>query len=293
MQIQNIIPDFLSTFELTKTFEIGQLETYLSKHPDIFEQYFPNHCPRTEERLNAAIEKYPAKVGEIRTISEYLPKIIEVMESEFNKKYNLALNLSYKLIVGTFGSNAFVTRNNKREIYFAVEKLSPEENHLKVIVAHELGHVAHFSFATNKGMDWTNVDWMNGLTTLYTEGAATYLSKKIVPGLNESVYYSYDDNGDPWLTCFKENKSKIKNRFLEDVLSGWNMEKEREWFRLSGGSYFGFNRLGYFLGTDYVENLVKKLGEEAALTFWNGNDVEQCFGVACEIEKMKVTHKMD
>ena len=31
-------------------------------------------------------------------------------------------------------------------------------------------------------MDWKTVDWMHGLTTLYTEGAATYLSKKIVPG---------------------------------------------------------------------------------------------------------------
>ena len=40
------------------------------------------------------------------------------------------------------------------------------------------------------------------------------------------------------------------------------MAKEKEWFRLSGGGYFGYNRLGYLLGTDYVENLVGKIGEE-------------------------------
>jgi hypothetical protein len=144
-----------------------------------------------------------------------------------------------------------------------------------VIVAHEIGHVTHFSFADKQGMDWKTVDWMHGLTTLFTEGAATYLSKKIVPGLNDSVYYSFDDNGDEWLACFEDNKNEIKKRFLEDVLAGWDMAKEREWFRLSGGSYFGFNRLGYFLGTEYVENLVDQLGEEAALTFWNGNDVKK------------------
>ncbi len=29
-------------------------------------------------------------------------------------------------------------------------------------------------------------------------------------------------------------------------MAGWNDVKEKEWFRLSGGRYFGYNRLGYF-----------------------------------------------
>ena len=123
-------------------------------------------------------------------------------------------------------------------------------------------------------MNWKMVDWMHGLTTLYTEGAATYLSKKIVPGLNESVYFTYDDEGTPWVACFEENKVQVKQRFLKDVLSGWDMAKEKEWFRLSGGNYFGYNRLGYLLGTEYVEQLVNRMGEAQALSFWNGNDVK-------------------
>ncbi|MBO1913223.1 hypothetical protein J4G37_51495, partial [Microvirga sp. 3-52] len=133
--------------------------------------------------------------------------MIKKIEALFNKTFNIDLNLalSYKLIVGTFGSNAFVTQDNKREIYFAVEKLSADIEHLKVIVAHEIGHVAHFSFASNQDMNWTTVDWLNGLTTLYTEGVATYLSKKTVPNLNASVYFTYDAEGDSWVECYEKN----------------------------------------------------------------------------------------
>lgn len=274
MFIQNSIPDFLALYESKKEFELLDLESYINSYPEVYEQYFPIHCPKTEVRLRAAIKKYPATIVDIRTISQKLPIIIEEIETQYSNAYFLDLNIGYKLIVGTYGSNAFVTRTTQREIYFAVEKLSSKTDHLKVIVAHEIGHVAHFSFATQKEMDLTKVDWMHGLTTLYTEGAATYLSRKIVPGLNNSVYFTYDDDGDLWVNCFEENKPEVKQRFLEDASSGWDMTKEKEWFRLSGGSYFGHNRLGYLLGTDYIEHLVGRVGEDEALLFWKGNDVK-------------------
>ena len=274
MLIQNIIPEFLAAYESNTDFGVSNLEAYIQRNPEVFDQYFPNHCPKTEARFQSAIVQYPKEIGEIRTISERLPEVIEEIETDFSTMFFSDFDLGYKLIVGTFGSNAFVSPDNRREIYFAAEKLSSQTDHLKVIVAHEIGHVAHFSFATNQGMDWTTVDWMNGLTTLYTEGVATYLSKRVVPELKESVYFTYDDDGDPWVTCYEENKMKVKRHFFEDVLAGWDMTKEKEWFRLSGGNYFGYNRLGYLLGTDYVEYLVDRIGEAKALTYWNGNDLK-------------------
>ena len=223
--IQNIIPDFLAAYESNTDFEVSNLEAYIHRHPEVFDQYFPNHCPKTEARFQSALVQYPTKIRGIRTISERLPEVIEQNETDFSTMFSGDFNLEYKLMVGTFGSNAFVTPNNRREIYFAAEKLSSQTDHLKVIVAHEIGHVAHFSFATNQGMDWATVGWMHGLTTLYTEGAATYLSKKVVPELKESVYFTYDDDGDPWVTCYEGNKMQVKSRFFEDVLAGWDMTK--------------------------------------------------------------------
>lgn len=274
MRIKTIIPDFLALYDSKTKFELHDLETYINRHPEVFDKYFPNHCPKTEERLQAATDTYPGKLNDIRTMSEKLPRIIEEIDGVYTKVFNNDLAINYTILVGTFGSNAFVTREIKGDIYFATEKLSPVTEHLKVIVAHEIGHVTHFSFADRQGMDWKTVDWIHGLTTLYTEGVATYLSRKIVPGLNQSVYFTYDDDGDSWVNCFEGNKREVKQRFLQDVLSGWDTVKEKEWFRLSGGSYFGYNRLGYLLGTKYVEHLVERVGEEEAFTFWNGNDMK-------------------
>ncbi|WP_432363577.1 aminopeptidase [Sporosarcina sp. UB5] len=274
MHIENNIPSFLDFWESTAHPTVADLETYLNEHEKIYEKYFPNHCPRTEERLVAALEKYDDKMADIRSISNHLPAIIQEMDEIVEQTFGLGLDLSFRLIVGTFGSNAFVTRDNRREIYFAVEKLSAERDHLKVITAHEIGHVTHFALAARSGIDWSTVDWGHGLTTLFTEGAATYLSKRTVPGLQKPVYFTYDDEGEPWVKCYEDNKAEVKRRFLEDALGEWDMAKEREWFRLSGGSYFGYNRLGYILGTDYVEQLVERIGEDAALTFWNGNELK-------------------
>ena len=274
MHIENNIPAFLEFWESTEQPTLADLESYLTEHEKLYEKYFPIHCPKTEERLSAALQKYEGKIDDIRSISADLPAIIQEVDEEYRETFGLDLDLSFKLMVGTFGSNAFVTRDNKREIYFAVEKLSAERDHLRVITAHEIGHVTHFALATREGMDWSTVDWGHGLTTLFTEGAATYLSKRTVPGLSEPVYFTYDDEGEPWVKCYQENKAEVKRRFLEDALGEWDMAKEKEWFRLSGGAYFGYNRIGYILGTDYVEQLVERIGEEAALTFWNGNDVK-------------------
>lgn len=91
--------------------------------------------------------------------------------------------------------------------------------------------------------------------------------------MDESIYYTYDDEGTGWLSFYQSNRNEIMERFLADALSEWSMEKEREWFRLSGGKYYGFNRLGYAIGTEYVEHLVKEIGEEAACTYWVDHDV--------------------
>lgn len=274
MRIVNIIPDFMAIYEAKAHFRIKDLEEYFDAFPQIFEQYFPNHCPRTKERLQQAIEKYPEKLTDIHGISRKLPQIIAEIELKYNTKFQLNLNLLYNMLVGGFGSNAFVAGDNYDEIYFSAEKLSAKTAHLQVIAAHEIAHVAHFSLATNQGMDWGHMDWLNGVTTLYKEGVATYCSKKIVPNKNEGIYFTYDDEGDVLVDFYRENKEAIKSRFLKDLESGWNMKKEKEWFRLRGGSYFGQERLGYLLGLDFVEQLVQKIGEEDALNYWVKNDLK-------------------
>jgi hypothetical protein len=242
-------------------------------HPEIFKEYFTFHCPKTPERLNVAIEKYPQKIEDIKLISNILPTIIKEVLENFIQSFGTELDLQFHLLVGGYGSNAFVEKKIIGDIYFAVEKLSSDPNHLRVIVAHEIGHVYHNALSDKEGIDWKTINWENGLLSLYREGIATYLSQKIVPGLDESIYYSYDDEGKSWLEFYQNNIDNVKKSFLRDILSKWQFDHEKEWFRLSGGRHFGFNRLGYFLGTSFVHHLVQKVGELNAITYWCSNDL--------------------
>ncbi|WP_421385159.1 DUF5700 domain-containing putative Zn-dependent protease [Bacillus salacetis] len=273
--IQNTLPDFLDLNHSKENITISDLEHYYSMYPEVFTEYFNYHCPKTEERLTAAIEKYPGKIENIRAISKTLPEIITNVLAIYNQRFETNTKLNFHLLVGGFGSNAFVERKIIGDVFFAAEKLSQEESHLQIIAAHEIGHVYHNILSEQIEMDWSKVDWTNGLVTLYREGVATYLSMVTVPGAHESVYFSYDAEGSDWLTFSQENLAQIKQRFLLDAEAGWTFEKEREWFRLSGGSHFGYNRLGYFLGTAYVKDLVSKIGLDETLIYWNKKDVKQ------------------
>ncbi|MGK8828974.1 aminopeptidase [Bacillus paranthracis] len=272
--INNTIPSFLKLWESTDV-ELAVLNQYFTSHPEIFEEYFKYHCPNTNERLSNAINQYPTKIEDIRIIAETLPTIIQEITNEYRNKYSFDVNMKFHIFVGAFGSNAFVEREIIGDIFFAVEKLSPDLNHLRVIVAHEIGHIYHNVMLQNDGMDWGKAEWADATVNLYREGVATYVSKQIVKGLNESVYYSYDDDGERWLQYYIENEEQIKKRFLKDYIEGWTFEKEKEWFRLSGGQYFGYNRLGYFLGTAFVEYVVQAWGESEVFTFWNKHNLKR------------------
>ncbi|MDA1652354.1 aminopeptidase [Bacillus cereus group sp. TH160LC] len=271
--INNTIPSFLKLWEGTDV-ELTVLNQYFTSHPEIFEEYFKYHCPKTKERLSNAINLYPTKIEDIRIIAELLPNIIQEITNEYDNKFNFDVNMKFHLFVGAFSSNAFVEREIIGDIFFAVEKLSPDLNHLRVIVAHEIGHIYHNVMLQQARMDWSKAEWNDASVSLYREGVATYLSKKFVNDLNESVYYSYNSDGDPWLQYYKENEEKIKKRFLQDYAEGWTDEKEKEWFRLSGGNYFGYNRIGYFLGTAFVTYIVQAFGERKALTFWRNHNLK-------------------
>ncbi|EOP53572.1 aminopeptidase [Bacillus cereus] len=270
--INNTIPRFLKVLE-SDDIGLHDLNNYYDMYPEAFEEYFNYHCPKTDERLSSAIKKYPEKLEDIRIISETLPSIIQEMSEEYRIQFGFNIDLTFHLFVGGFGSNAFVERDIIGDIFLAAEKLSPAREHLRVIVAHEIGHIYHNFVLQESGMDWTKAQWTDAAVSLYREGVATYLSQRIAKGLSKPVYYSYDNDGDDWLFCYEEHKDQIKKHFLQDYVKGWTDEKEKEWFRLSGGNYFGYNRLGYFLGTSYIEYMVRTFGETEALTFWGKNNL--------------------
>jgi hypothetical protein len=271
MQIIDTIPYFKQNYHSSIEF----LRHYYEKYPQIFKEYFAYHCKDTEERHQASLGKYPNVLFRVDRVYENIVPIIHETTEQFESNYQVSYPVDVNLIVGGFGSNAYTYRQIIPNITFALEKLSPDRDHLRAIVAHEFGHAAHNIISNDSGIDWSNVDWNSPLTWLYQEGTATHFSRQTAKGINESVYFSFDDEGEEWLQFFSGNQEKIIFDFAKDVATETPFSVFKEWFSITGGSKFGYNRLGYLIGDQFFQELIKRNGELEAIIAWKYTDFKE------------------
>ncbi len=145
MIVNHTISTFLNLYK-TGEITVDDLKRYYDAHEAVFEEYFMYHCPKTVERLTKAIKRYPEKLKDIETVSNILPDAIQDVINCYRLRFNFELHLNFHLFVGGFGSNAFVSREIIGQVFLAAEKLLPKLEHLRVIVAHEIGHIYHNVF---------------------------------------------------------------------------------------------------------------------------------------------------
>lgn len=271
LKIIDTIPFFMNNYQPSINF----LRKYYNEYPEIFKEYFTYHCKDTEERHNQSILKYPQYFLTIKQVHENIIPIIKEVTDEYFKIYQITFPIEVNLIVGGFGSNAYTYRQIIPNITFALEKLSPDPKHLRTIVAHEFGHATHNIISNKAGIDWKKVQWNNPLTWLYQEGAATHFSRRTVPNLDPSIYFSFNDEGDDWLTFSESNKQNIKKEFRKDFDNENPQSFFREWFSINGGDKFGYSRLGYFIGDMLFQDLIIMKGELNAINAWKDQGFEE------------------
>lgn len=258
---------FLENYEGT----MESLRTYYGEYPAVFKEYFAFHCKDTPERHQLSMQRYPEVMADIEAARWRLPAIIEEIATAYERLYGITFPVDVNLLVGGFGSNAYTYREIIPNISFALEKLSPEPDHLRVIVAHEFGHAAHHILSDRVGTDWAKVQWTHPLTWLYQEGVATHFSRKIATGMDSAMYYSFNDDGTDWLGFAEQNAVAIKRAFAADYRQLDAAELFGEWFSIHGGKRFGVERLGYFLGNTFFQSKMEKMGELKAVLDW-GHD---------------------
>ncbi|WP_042473575.1 hypothetical protein [Bacillus ndiopicus] len=262
MKIIDVATEFVEHYEPTTTY----LEQYFARNKEHFEEYFTYHCHNKEQKMEAALTKHPLQLQAIRAMALSMPALIKEITDFYETAYNIQFTQNTHLLVGIYGSNAYTYRQFIPEIAFCLEKLSAQEEHLKVIIAHEFGHATHNLISLQEKINWQLVDWGNPYIWLLQEGVATYFSMKAVQA-HEDVYFVYYD--DPqWLVFCQENEQNIIEKFRDDLqqLSAQNIFKE--WFSINGGTRFGYTRLAYYIGYRCVQELVAKYGELEAVTLW-------------------------
>lgn len=275
--MDNTVYEFMQRYDDGALKTKDGLEAYFGEYPEIFGEYFPKHCPRTDERLIRAIEGYPGKIKDIESAGQRLPEEIERIEAAYRELTGIDPDIDHHLFVGTFGSNAFIGGENKTDAFYALEMLSPDPHDLRTVAAHETGHVVQYRMSTAAGGDtwWRHVEWDHPAVTLLSEGGAVHLSKLAVPGLDEPSYTSFGTLPEEGYGFFMGNKRMLKEEFSRDMESGWNEEKNKEWFRLSGGKRHGYARLGYYLAAEFIERRAELRGMEPALTDWDRLTLEE------------------
>ncbi|WDL97156.1 hypothetical protein [Alicyclobacillus sp. ALC3] len=270
MNIIDTTKEFFQLWEHNTPFTLGHLDTYYGRFPDIFDTYFKSHCTRTPTRLNSAIERYPATVDTMKRCVALLPSLVAEVYDEMSGLLQHALPMEIRLLVGGFGSNAYVTHDGT--LHFAVELLPCETALLRVLIAHEMAHAFHFRLLTEAGFQFSQLAW-DGYTSLYLEGLATFVSMLLNPGLPEAAYFSFDNSGGDWVSFCRNHYEDIKER-INDDLQHWDMEQEIEWFRLRGGKTYGMNRLGYFIGTEFISSCVESIGLIDTMRLWGMQDIQ-------------------
>ncbi|MBY6036607.1 hypothetical protein KUV80_08080 [Fictibacillus nanhaiensis] len=270
MKIIDTVSYFTSNFHPSLEF----LKSYYEKYPQIFQEYFTYHCKNTEERLNLSIAKYSECFSLIRQVHEAIIPIIKEVSEEYYRLYQITFPVDINLIVGGFGSNAYTHRQIIPNITFALEKLSPDPDHLKTIVAHEFGHAAQNIISNEAGMDWSKLKWNNPLTWLNQEGAATHFSRQTAVNLHPSIYFSFNGEGYDWLTFAVKNKKEIFEEFAKDYANLSPQSLFQEWFSINGGKKFGYSRLAYYVGDQFFQYQINRLGELNAVIAWKEEEFE-------------------
>ena len=268
MMIHNTVSDFLLYYEPTT----GYLQQYFQKNASHFEEYFTYHCKNIEEKLKEAVPKHLEKMADLQAMADEMPVLIVETAKKYEDMYGVSFTKDIHLLVGLYGSNAYTYRQFIPEIAFCLEKLSPEEQHLRTIIAHEFGHALHNILSDQAGIDWSAVEWTNPYTWLLQEGCATYFSKQVVQ-TREDVYFAFEEDAE-WLDFANNNRTRIIRRFIDDLHSSPPADLFREWFSINGGTIFGYTRLAYYIGYELVAALVQAYGEHEAVTIWKRKDTK-------------------
>jgi len=208
------------------------------------ERIFPN----LDERIPTMVSAY-----------EHLSKLCEPVYNQAKAILGFEIEVVFVIHVG-IGSGAgwATTYNGTPAVLFGLENIAEEgwnqPETLTGLIAHELGHLAHYHWRDENGIPKGEGPWWQ----LYTEGFAQWCEQQV----STDSWHMNSKREGAWLPWCRENKPWLAGEFLRRVEEG---EEVQDFF----GSWFdikGHKQCGYFLGYEVVKDLTKNASlKEAAL----------------------------
>ena len=257
LEIVDTFPAFLSywTAAREKAFE-DQIELwageYLSYWPELLEAQIQDYSEQDLDWRQVAREKvFPFLQERLPAMQEARANLLSLAPGIFSKAgqiLDFEASTCFVIHVG-IGCGAGWVRpfENKESILFGLENIAEcgwsDPEAIAGLVAHEVGHLAHFCIRAEDGKEPGNGPWWQ----LYTEGFAHSCERL----LNDS--YRQENRDDGWLTWCRQNKSRLASRFLQAAEEGQPVNPFfGSWLEIEGHS-----ETGYFLGHELIQALVE------------------------------------
>lgn len=179
-------------------------------------------------------------------------KVTDNLSQKIIDKFGIDLDVTIVFYLGLCNGAGWATKiDGEAVVLLGIEKIAElnwcDENNMIALIYHELGHIWHFIFESKKLLPLTAKE--KAIRQLYREGIAMTFEQILCDNLN---YFHQNING--WLDWCKENENAIKTEYLQRVQ---NNESTQDFFG-DWCSYKGHSDVGYFLGSRFVQYMMKE-----------------------------------
>lgn len=229
-------------------------------------EYIDNYLPYAREEIEYDVSKYNFKTDKLPVLNNvYLKKeemiimhesflnvVLNVEEKIKQKLEDASINVVIVLYLGLCnGSGWAVSLADIPHILLGMEKIIElnwyNENEMKGLIYHELGHVWH---KQNRSTIFPLLNTMKdrAIWQLYSEGVAMYFEQLLY---DDESFYHQDIDG--WLNWCNKNRIMLFNEYIRVIE---NSESHQKFFG-DWCDYLGVSDVGYYLGCELIKYLLK------------------------------------
>lgn len=257
--IVDTYPSFLGAIQVEKPVSLDDWlscwsEQYMPHWPALHEMVLNDYAEQGDDWRQIAREHvFPGMNDKLPTIDRAyrnLRRIIQPIEQKVRDVLDFHAPLRYVIYIGLGNGAGWVTKyEGNWAVLFGLEGIVDSgfdaRPSLEGLVAHELGHVVHFTWREAHGLsDGTGPWWQ-----LYEEGFAQRCEAETLPG--DSWHMRHSLPGDDWLAWCRANRAWLAAEFLRTVDEGQSIRPFfGSWYELKGRK-----QTGYFLGQQVIDRL--------------------------------------
>ncbi|MBN1877389.1 MAG: hypothetical protein JXA33_24415 [Anaerolineae bacterium] len=246
---------------------------YMAPWPELLTKQQDSYASEGEDWRHIAKERvFPFLAGRLPEIERAYTNLQGLCEQacvEAQKALGFESEVIFVIYVGIGCGAGWVTQyENTPAILLGLENIAEcgwsDAATLKGLIAHEMGHMVHFQWRTEKELPTGDGPWWQ----LYTEGFAQRC-EHLITG-QESWHMGVEAG---WLHWCQEHRDWLAEEFLRTV-------DQEEPVRRFFGSWYqieGKSQTGYFLGCELIKRLEKKMSlkEIALLSDWRESIKEE------------------